>query len=176
MIGLYQIVQSLQMFSNTEASFEEPDISPSPGWSGDGVVVRKHRTAWKSFYIWLWNEENILFIIMYLNHPFGPQKSNLLPLQKSRQCRSPCWGSDPDRQTCLRPPGGVVQALQGATDLQPSSILCISAVSVVKIERYNFYLGSWNGFLSGIWYENLTPVTSSPSITTCIQNLLADNL
>ena len=138
-------------------------------WRGEGLKSRKVENS--TFFIFFFFDA---FPNLY--HPFGPQKSNRLPLQKSRQCRSPCWGSDPDRQTCLRPPGGVVQALQGATDLQPSSILCISAVSVVKIERYNFYLGSWNGFLSGIWYENLTPVTSSPSITTCIQNLLADNL
>ena len=45
MIGLYQIVQSLQMFSNTEASFEELDILPSLGWVRDSVVVREHRTA-----------------------------------------------------------------------------------------------------------------------------------
>ena len=42
MIGLYQIVQSLEMFSNTEASLEELDISPPLGWVRDGVVVRKH--------------------------------------------------------------------------------------------------------------------------------------
>ena len=44
-IGLYQTVQSLQMFPNTEASFEELDLSPSLGGSGDGVVIGKHRTA-----------------------------------------------------------------------------------------------------------------------------------
>ena len=45
MIGLYQIVQSLQMFSDTEASFEEPDISPSPGWMRDCVIVGKYLTS-----------------------------------------------------------------------------------------------------------------------------------
>ena len=45
MIRAYQIAQSLQMFSNTEAGFEELDISPSLSWSGDGVVVGKHRAA-----------------------------------------------------------------------------------------------------------------------------------
>ena len=45
MILLYQIAQSLQMFPNTEASFEELDVSPSLGWSRDGVVIGKHRTA-----------------------------------------------------------------------------------------------------------------------------------
>ena len=44
MIGLDQIVQSLEMLSNTEASFEELDISPSLCWSSDGVVIGKHRT------------------------------------------------------------------------------------------------------------------------------------
>ena len=39
MIGLYQILQSLQMISNTEASFEELDISPSLCRMGDGVVI-----------------------------------------------------------------------------------------------------------------------------------------
>ena len=53
MIGLYQIVQSLQMFSNTEASFEELDISPSLGWVRDSVVIGKHRTPWTNY-----NEED----------------------------------------------------------------------------------------------------------------------
>ena len=44
-ILLYQIAQSLEMVSNTEASFKELDISPTLGWSRDGVVVRKHRAA-----------------------------------------------------------------------------------------------------------------------------------
>ena len=52
MIGLYQIVQSLQMFSNTEASFEELDIPPSLCWGRDSVVVRKNRAAWINLY-WL---------------------------------------------------------------------------------------------------------------------------
>ena len=43
MIGLYQILQSLEVISNTEASFEELDVSPSLSWVRDGVVVRKHR-------------------------------------------------------------------------------------------------------------------------------------
>ena len=45
MICLYQIVQSLQMFSNSEASFEELDIPSSPGWMRDCVVVRKYLTS-----------------------------------------------------------------------------------------------------------------------------------
>ena len=45
MIGLDQIVQSLEMFPNTEASFEELDISPSLGRMRDRVVIRKYLTA-----------------------------------------------------------------------------------------------------------------------------------
>ena len=45
MIGLNQIVQSLQMFPNTEASFEELNVSPSLCWVRDSVVIGKHRTA-----------------------------------------------------------------------------------------------------------------------------------
>ena len=45
MIGPHQILQTLQMISNTEASFEELDISPSLSWVGDSVVIRKYRAA-----------------------------------------------------------------------------------------------------------------------------------
>ena len=45
MIGLYQVLQSLEMISNTEASFGELDISPSVSWVRDGVVIREHRAA-----------------------------------------------------------------------------------------------------------------------------------
>ena len=45
MIGLDQIVQSLEMFPDTEASFEELDISPSLGWVRYSVVMGKHRTS-----------------------------------------------------------------------------------------------------------------------------------
>ena len=44
-IGLYQIVQSLQMLSNTEASFEELDVFTSSSWGRDSVVIREHRAA-----------------------------------------------------------------------------------------------------------------------------------
>ena len=45
MIGLYQILQTLQMISNTEASFKELDIFPSLTWVGNSVVIRKYRAA-----------------------------------------------------------------------------------------------------------------------------------
>ena len=45
MILLYQILQSIEMLSNAEASFEELDISPTLSWVRYGVVVRKHRAA-----------------------------------------------------------------------------------------------------------------------------------
>ena len=44
-IRLNQILQSLQMFSNTEASFKELDIFPSLRWSRDGVVISKYMTS-----------------------------------------------------------------------------------------------------------------------------------
>ena len=66
MILVYQIPQSLKMFSNTEASFKELDIFPSLCWSRDGVVISKHRTAWKHFYISAFQENERASIRQYL--------------------------------------------------------------------------------------------------------------
>ena len=66
MVLVYQIPQSLKMFSNTEASFKELDIFPSLCWSRDGVVISKHRTAWKHFYISAFQENKRASIRQYL--------------------------------------------------------------------------------------------------------------
>ena len=54
-ICLYQTLQSLKMFSNTETSFKELDVFPSFGWSRDGVVIRKHLAP--SIHIHYWPDK-----------------------------------------------------------------------------------------------------------------------
>ena len=67
-----------------------------------------------------------------LCYPFGRQNSNHLTHQKSRQCRSPCWGFDPDKRTCLRPPVFCGFPFPLPSVHQPSSRLCNGSGSNTK--------------------------------------------